>query len=376
MRTTVLYPGMSVSVDNLPSWTDKMSFTSVVNGDFKSPNPFTMVKENQYSYLGNVSKSEVARYGGNLAKTQVGNSGIMVPFFLSSTGVSNNTYNTAISRMNAKLRSSVDLSVDLAQSGMVVKMLRDAGKTLSYVKRFRPSDLRQWKNDFDRFPEAHFRNFATGVSSKWLEFQYGWKPFASTIFGTSQNLTNVVQQPFKVRVRSNGVAKWVFTESISTENSARMTVDVERSERFEISARFAPKPSAFTFLSNFASVNPASIAWELTPFSFVVDWFLDIGGYLRNVETAAIYSRTFKDGYTTFGERISAVGRPIVMNVTKDPYVFVYNLSNGRSIRHTKVRSLLTSMPVTRVPRFKLDLGAGRLLNAAALLAQHLKLKR
>ena len=34
-------------------------------------------------------------------------------------------------------------------------------------------------------------------------------------------------------------------------------------------------------LEQFGVLNPASVAWELTPFSFVVDWFVNIGSFLR-----------------------------------------------------------------------------------------------
>jgi hypothetical protein len=43
--------------------------------------------------------------------------------------------------------------------------------------------------------------------------------------------------------------------------------------------------AADAFLSRFAT-SPASLAWELVPFSFVVDWFVDLRGVLRAIDAA------------------------------------------------------------------------------------------
>lgn len=40
--------------------------------------------------------------------------------------------------------------------------------------------------------------------------------------------------------------------------------------------------------------NPLSVAWELIPFSFVVDWFLPIGKYLDALDVPLLYTFTDK----------------------------------------------------------------------------------
>jgi hypothetical protein len=39
--------------------------------------------------------------------------------------------------------------------------------------------------------------------------------------------------------------------------------------------------------SRMGLVNPLSIAWEVVPFSFVVDWFLPVGNFLENLTSLA-----------------------------------------------------------------------------------------
>jgi hypothetical protein len=50
-------------------------------------------------------------------------------------------------------------------------------------------------------------------------------------------------------------------------------------------------------MSRFGS-SPASLAWELVPFSFVVDWFVDLRGILRLLDTAVGYSPYDIVGFT------------------------------------------------------------------------------
>jgi len=50
-------------------------------------------------------------------------------------------------------------------------------------------------------------------------------------------------------------------------------------------------------LEQFGLANPAALAWELIPFSFVADWFVGVGDYL-NAQTALL-GLTVVDGGTS-----------------------------------------------------------------------------
>jgi hypothetical protein len=52
-------------------------------------------------------------------------------------------------------------------------------------------------------------------------------------------------------------------------------------------------------LNSLGLLNPLQVAWELVPFSFVVDWILPIGSFLE-AATGTI-GTTFDSGYTTYG---------------------------------------------------------------------------
>ncbi len=127
-------------------------------------------------------------------------------------------------------------------------------------------------------------------------------------------------------------------------------------------------PDFYTDFASLASMNPVSIAWELIPYSFVIDWVIDIGGYLRSLESALIYSRFFKSGYTTETTRrmVNAYyqGSERIGNN-------IYTLTgNGFSKGSKKRRAVLSALPFPHLPVVNCDLGWRRVASAGALAWQ------
>jgi hypothetical protein len=136
---------------------------------------------------------------------------------------------------------------------------------------------------------------------------------------------------------------------------------------------FVPPSNTFN-VSRWGSLNPLSIAWELTTLSFVVDWLYDVGGYLRSLETAMLYNSNFHSGYYTqlWAHQGSWNGKAYTRVYSSGTYYA--EMQGVSSWKYTRFsRNVLGSYPLPRAPAFKIDLGSERLLSAAALLAQHLR---
>lgn len=118
--------------------------------------------------------------------------------------------------------------------------------------------------------------------------------------------------------------------------------------------------------------NPAEVAWELIPFSFVVDWFLPIGNYLASVDslfglnvvwcTKTVVVKTTSQGFATTG------------GTDTDGFVWGSSNSNWTSETVSVVRTIIDPATVTPpLPQFNSDpINMGRLLNALALLRQRI----
>lgn len=270
-------------------------------------------------------------------------------------------YNKAVGSLYEQLRGAVDLSVSVAQAGQTAGLFKNYQRYMRYVLNFRKSYLKDAYRDF-------VNGGAKGVGSKWLEFQYGWRPLAQDLYGSLEQVGRVINQQdgslLNVRGRGSRKEKW-SQSSVSAGMLQKGNADVN--SRCEVSIHCRIKPSRWSECAAFTSLNPVSIAWELTPYSFVVDWFYDVGGYLRSMESALLSGCEMINGYTTYGKL--AQGTNSVVGETSS---LINSLDGG--FKYIAGRRLsFSSFPIPRPPVFKADLGSERLLNAAALLSQHLR---
>lgn len=269
--------------------------------------------------------------------------------------------NEASDDMYSQLRGQLDLSVDLAQAGqarsMVTKSirgLRDLSSTIRRIKR------------------ALRRGDTRAVSNLWLEFTYGWKPLANSIYQTGVQLM-APSKPSFARIKGKGkVVIRIHEEGPSPEfPQVTETRHWVISQRCLVQCDFSFSDSALDTLAGFTSLNPVSIRWELVPYSFVVDWIVDIGGYLRNLENALLYSSNFVRGFFTDQYLITG-GKQTYGSYRPTGSVFVNVNMNMSARKSGKRRIPLTAILMPTPPQIDLRLGTTRLFSAAALLRQQL----
>jgi hypothetical protein len=153
-------------------------------------------------------------------------------------------------------------------------------------------------------------------------------------------------------------------------NFVRKGCVVDRKDGTRFDLRFNI-PTGFD-AARWSSLNPLSIAWELAPLSFVVDYFVDIGDYLRNVETALLYNANFVGGYTSRLMRWEcSYGGPVsVQDVSNVDQIGSFRTNVKAKVTAISFqRSVMTSYPFPYVPKFQAQLGSYRLATLASLLA-------
>lgn len=116
---------------------------------------------------------------------------------------------------------------------------------------------------------------SSDLSGAWLAMQYGWLPTMSDVYEASRAFAfrnESRMQRYVVRTK----AKKEFDSSTSKPNwSCPSTWTYSKQIQYELAEDFslsAPRALGLT--------DPASVAWELLPWSFVIDWFLPIGDYI------------------------------------------------------------------------------------------------
>lgn len=367
-RTVYYYQGNQVGVpsyDFQPGGTETLRVLAGANvhGDHKKPNP----NEFAHDRLGNMSGFYSVKYPDGLEQLTDGQG--LGSAYSTSRLFNDEVYNQALSKLYDQWRNSSDWSVTALQMRQAGRMFSGAMDIVNYVRTFRIRQLFYLYQEYLRWRRSGGR-VASVAANLWLEFQYGWKPLAQDIYNTAVELSKEYPSLMVIEAKAHDTSREVVDKSTFIPQ-LRERGNATVSWRCHIKCRFKPPASDAQLLSNFTSMNPASIAWELIPFSFCVDWVYNVGGYLRNLETSCLSHCSFVDGFVTEGVMTESETR-VVGQATDGGYTYTASMQ-GFSHRTHKKRSVLLESPFPRPPSFRFDLGATRLLNAAALLSQRFR---
>lgn len=263
-------------------------------------------------------------------------------------------YNMCLEKLNNKVRGGLDLSIALAEAGTTWRMIRSLQKVLTAARIHRIGNTKD-------------------IANGWLQWQYGWKPLISDVFAVADESIHIVEKQL-TKVSARVTLPITGNGSVARKLNS-IPVPMLRMGRGKQSCTMVVSLNLDSVISiaRWTSLNPVSMAWELIPYSFVVDWLVDVGTYLRNLETALLYGTAFNSGYVSElyaydGKEVNPAYYTWESTYTK---VFVDRAENSLSERKF-YRTKLTSYPFPRKPTFKVDLSSQRLFSAAALLRQFL----
>jgi len=361
------YEEMTLNVDqddNLTIYTDEH------HGDFKTPNPFHYVKVR-------TQRMEGTNYyllpSLNIEIFSRGQTGVFVGAFDGLNDFDTSVYNDCLDKFNERLRGSIDLSIDLYQGRQTLALISKITKAVNYVKHFPENALRESFKAFAKVRHTNGGSIKRAVKEGgglWLEYTYGLKPTLATLYDSAIELNRNIEPLMKIEVQSGRVTKAERMTGAGYLPSHKVTAS--SSTRYKISAKMKASSEVSNLLGHFTSLNPASFVWENTPYSFVVDWFYDVGGYLRNLETAYLYGNQFVGGYMTQTLKVLFEAKCHVHSSTVGGEINNWDVEGWTSVS-AKRRTRVTGFPFPRPPSFSVDLSSGRMLNAAALLSQFLR---
>jgi len=205
------------------------------------------------------------------------------------------------------------------------------------------------------------------IANSWLELQYGWLPLMADIFGACKTLQKQMTHQEYVIVR----ARKKIQDSASTTVPSGNFVDyTAQSALYESSVRVKMKSTSMLLktASELGLTNPFLVAWELVPFSFVIDWALPLVSFISQFDSALGWH--FEQGsLTTFYKRYSVKTRSVA-SVPSD-YVYL-KFSGSRDLTEIYCTRIgisswteLYSLPFVKDPN-----SIRHVLNALALLTQ------
>jgi len=143
----------------------------------------------------------------------------------------------------------------------------------------------EWQYDSGKRGAQHLRD----ASDRLLEVQYGWRPLINDVYEGAQWVASKFHGPKTTRfvVRTQ---KRVALERNTSIGIAWATAEVEARAQIiaYLTEDFQGKQSIDLNLAT-----PAQIAWELMPWSFVIDWAVPIGEWLEARGAAFALTGTF-----------------------------------------------------------------------------------
>lgn len=223
------------------------------------------------------------------------------------------------------------------------------------------------------------------IANQWLELQYAWKPICSDIYSLVEGLhLKEASRLFVFRESSKRVYYGNSTLSYGTDPNSKQ-VGRFKSECIAKYVIWATPDGILHAPASLGFTNPLGVAWEVTPFSFLVDWALPIGKYFDQLSADhgwsfswGMYSYLVREQRDVFWDLRqgpdSAVGSwPYFGRVTT-------NESGDNGTGSSKYwqfnRWGLTGFPSPDRPRFKNPLSFLHLANALALVSQGFKGRR
>lgn len=208
---------------------------------------------------------------------------------LAAAGIEKSTdvsYGVIDSKLIKAIRDeNLNLAQGVAEYGQVSSMFGNAAQGI--VGAFRGlrsghafSDVVRWLKKPKGKKQLDFAN-------KWLEIQYGWKPLISDLFGLADALCSKIQGGLVIFKEVHHSETFRFYRRHLDTRGFGNWIDRDETHEWRLKgkARYIIREPKLKTLTQIGVTNPALLAWELIPYSFVIDWLIPVGDHLAAMDS-------------------------------------------------------------------------------------------
>jgi hypothetical protein len=265
----------------------------------------------------------------------------------------------------------INLAQVFAERNQTAKLIGDSAiKIADIIMRLRKGDvagaLGEVGPDFNNYKNnrrnrGKKKKAVQKHASQGLAVQYGIKPLMGDCFGAAQALGDAtLNLPKPTRLKSKG------SQNFSTGTSTQSGYSIEKRAtdsyyEYKVMCTLVVDGAINSF-SALGLTNPAALAWELLPWSFVADWFFDIGSLVSSWD--ATLGVQFVSGGEVRYEN-SRLTREVSF-IDGGPYSGGYS---GLSTRVLISRTPLSGFPTLGLPPYKDQSSLEHMFNGILLLA-------
>lgn len=285
-----------------------------------------------------------------------------------------NMRNEVIQKMLSKIKNQdINLLQLFGERAQTSRLLADTVNSIGKAyAALRKGDIKAAANHLGakppksgKFDSAWVKNQSQAIANGWLQLQYGWRPLIADAFGLVKHLQDVEKRAGKESFRVEARSKREDHSDEVVPDGNRVTA-TSKSLLMEVSGRILYKSvSPASELSSLGVTNPIFLVYELTKFSFVVDWFIHIGNFLSALDSTFGYQ--FDTGSITVYEKKQAT-TTWTCNGPWGGYEFRDErvVSSSEAVR--VAREGLTSFPMMTAPVIRDPASLEHFFNALALL--------
>lgn len=200
----------------------------------------------------------------------------------------------------------------------------------------------------------------TRLANDWLEARYGWRTLVFDIMSLNKAIRNLNSSRQRYSEKRG-------TQTSNTENVASVTsappslVDHNRYDKVTVGLRGSVTADIEVPQFQF---NPLQTAWELVPFSFVVDWFLTVG---KTISAASFLA--YKSQYSASVGTFAEIDRTVTSVHRTTAAVWGTWEQVGTCLARIESRQPC-SVPLT--PHFTLNLNPYKIVDLCGMLVQQL----
>lgn len=210
-----------------------------------------------------------------------------------------------------------------------------------------------------KFNKHFAKDQKLATASGWLQLQYGWEPLLNDVYGSAEAIAEAENKQMVAKVQSSKKLRREKSTFDNTSANWNIWGESETELTIKYVVYFSVDPGLTRTLAQVGITNPALIAWELLPFSFVADWFIPIGNYISNWD--ATLGCTFGTGCKT----------RFIKQSGKSTWIGARNGWSGSTTGSTTyvavTRTKLLTFPSARPPSFKNPMSFDHVANAMAL---------
>lgn len=280
-----------------------------------------------------------------------------------------NTYNKAYGSFKSKaVPDSASLGISLAQRKQALDMIEKRALQLaSFANDLRKGRfLRAARTLGIAKPPPGWRKKGRSFADNFLEVHFGWSPLVGDI-GSAVDVLQGGVPPARITASASSTTPWKY----NTDTSSDPIYYCSGTDyvTWKIGANVTVSNPNLWLANQLGFVNPASVAWDAVPFSFVVGWFVNVDQFLNSFTD--FWGLSITEPYITCFYRRTANEREVQKNWPKTGANTTFNVLNYSYVRQTRTPGSIPG-PTLRI-KDPWILSPTRGLTAVSLLLQRLK---